>query len=45
VTRVDFRLIGSGEMGPITTRLRDLFGDVLHGRSSKYCLWNTPVYE
>jgi branched-chain amino acid aminotransferase len=45
VTRVDYRSIGSGQMGPITARLREVFGDVLHGRSPKYCLWNTPVFE
>jgi branched-chain amino acid aminotransferase len=45
VTKVDYRLIGAGKMGPITSRLREVFSDVLHGRSPKYCLWNTPVYE
>jgi branched-chain amino acid aminotransferase len=45
VTRVDFRPIGTGQMGPVTVKLRELFGDVVHGRSPKYCLWNTPVYE
>ncbi len=45
VTRVDFRPIGSGQMGPITTQLRAIFGQVVRGCSPKYCLWNTPVYE
>ncbi len=44
VTRVDYRPIGSGVMGPVTTRLRQLFSDVVHGRIPKYRHWNTPVY-
>ena len=44
VTRVDHRLIGSGQMGPITSRLRELFGDVVRGREQKYRHWNVPVY-
>lgn len=45
VTRVDHRLVGSGKMGPITTRLYQLFQDVLRGRNPKYMHWLTPVYE
>ncbi len=45
VTRVDYRSVGAGQMGPITAKLREIYNDVLHGRSPKYCLWNTPVYE
>jgi branched-chain amino acid aminotransferase len=44
VTRVDHRLIGSGQMGPITSRLRQLFGDVVRGREPKYRHWTVPVY-
>jgi branched-chain amino acid aminotransferase len=44
VTRVDYRSIGGGVMGPITTRLRALFQDVVRGRVEKYRHWNTPVY-
>jgi branched-chain amino acid aminotransferase len=44
VTRVDFRPIGSGKMGPITARLRELFFDIVRGRNAKYSHWNTPVY-
>jgi branched-chain amino acid aminotransferase len=45
VTRVDYRPIGSGEMGPVTTQLRKLFDDLLRGRNPKYYKWLTPVYE
>jgi len=44
ITRVDYRPIGHGEMGPITTRLRKLFDDVVRGRMPKYRHWNTPVF-
>jgi branched-chain amino acid aminotransferase len=44
VTRVDHRIIGSGEMGPVTSQLRDLFSDVVHGRNPKYRYWNHAVY-
>ncbi|HSG25699.1 MAG TPA: branched-chain amino acid transaminase [Anaerolineales bacterium] len=45
VTRVDHRPIGTGEMGPITAQLRDIFGDVVRGKLSNYRHWNYPVYE
>jgi branched-chain amino acid aminotransferase len=43
VTRIDYRPIGSGQMGPVTTRLRSLFFDVVRGRSPKYRTWCTPA--
>lgn len=45
VTQVDHRPIGSGQIGPITTKLRTLFQDVVRGRNPKYRHWNVPVYE
>jgi branched-chain amino acid aminotransferase len=44
VTRVDFRSIGSGQMGPVTAHLREIFDDVVRGRVQKYCHWNVPVF-
>lgn len=44
VTRVDFHPIGSGVMGPATSRLRKIFADVVRGRVPRYRNWNTPVY-
>jgi branched-chain amino acid aminotransferase len=44
ITRVDHREIGSGKMGPIASRLRELYQQVVHGRLAKYTHWNTPVY-
>lgn len=45
VTRIDYRPLGSGQMGPITSRLRQLFNEVVRGRVPKYRPWLTPVYE
>lgn len=45
ITRVDFRHVGKGEMGDQTVRLREIYGDVVHGRFSKYRHWCQPVYE
>ena len=45
VTKVDHRPVGTGKMGPVTTKLRELFQDVIRGKNPKYRSWNTPVYE
>lgn len=45
ITRVDYRTIGAGQMGPITTKLRELFFNVVRGRVKKYREWCTAVYE
>jgi branched-chain amino acid aminotransferase len=44
ITRVDFRPIGVGCMGPVTTQLREVFAEVVYGRHPKYQQWVTPVY-
>ncbi len=43
-TRIDHRVIGSGEMGPVAAELRELFFGVVQGRNAKYRHWNTEVY-
>jgi branched-chain amino acid aminotransferase len=43
VTRVDFRSVGSGVMGPVTTDLRTRFEDILRGKNPKYVKWIVPV--
>lgn len=43
-TRVDHRPIGTGEMGEVTTKLRQLFDDVVRGKNPKYKEWNHPVF-
>ncbi|HKJ27853.1 MAG TPA: branched-chain amino acid transaminase [Anaerolineales bacterium] len=44
-TKIDHRPIGTGEMGPVTTQLRQLFSDVVRGKLPKYRHWNYPVFE
>jgi branched-chain amino acid aminotransferase len=45
VTQVDHRPIGSGQMGSITARLRQLFSDVVRGKVDRYRHWTVPVYS
>ncbi len=44
VTKVDFRPVGSGVMGPYTTQLRQIFDAAVRGRLAKYAHWNVAVY-
>lgn len=44
ITKVDYRPIGSGEMGPVTRQLRELYADVVRGRLEQYTEWTQPVY-
>ncbi len=44
ITKVDHRPIGSGQMGPITARLRKLYFDVVRGCVPKYREMCCPVY-
>lgn len=44
VTQVDYRPIGNGVMGPITTQVRQIFDQVVRGQRTKYAHWNVPVY-
>jgi branched-chain amino acid aminotransferase len=36
--------IGTGEVGPITAQLKELYFDVVRGRMPKYHHWLTPIY-
>jgi len=44
ITQVDHRQIGTGKMGPIATRLKELYQQVVRGNLPKYSRWTTPVY-
>lgn len=44
VTQVDHRPLGSGNMGPITTQLRQVFDLVVRAKHPKYRHWTVPVY-
>jgi branched-chain amino acid aminotransferase len=39
IREIDFRAIGSGGRGPITSRLADLYTRVVHGQESRYSAW------
>lgn len=45
ITKVEHRTIGTGAMGEITQKLRDLYFDVVQGKVVKYRDWLTPVYQ
>lgn len=44
VVSVDRRTLGTGAMGSVVRRLRDLYFDVVRGNVEKYRAWNQPVY-
>jgi branched-chain amino acid aminotransferase len=43
VTKIDNRPVGAGVMGPITTKLRGLYDDVIRAKNPKYLQWNVEV--
>ena len=43
VGHLDNRPIGSGEIGPITKRISDLYASVIRGNNPKYIHWCSPV--
>jgi branched-chain amino acid aminotransferase len=45
ICRVDHRPVGEGRMGPITSRLREVYFDVVRGEIQAYRHWCTPVYS
>lgn len=45
ITRVEHRPVGSGVIGPVVSRLRELYFDVVRGKNAKYRHWLSPVYE
>jgi branched-chain amino acid aminotransferase len=45
VTRVDHRPVGSGRLGEITRRLRQLYGEVVRGRVPAHRQWCAPVWS
>lgn len=44
ITQIDYRTIGTGVMGPMTTKLRELYFNVVRGKVPKYRKWCLPVY-
>ena len=43
VTKIDHRPVGAGVMGPLTTKLRGLYDEVIRARNPKYKQWNVEV--
>ena len=43
VTKIDHRPVGMGVMGPIATKLRTMYEDILRGKNKKYEHWNVAV--
>jgi branched-chain amino acid aminotransferase len=44
ITHIDHRQVGTGTIGPLTARLRDLYFAVVKGHNPRYRHWCTPVY-
>jgi branched-chain amino acid aminotransferase len=44
ITRVDYRNVGEGIMGPFTTKLRKIFDQTVRGKNPNFKDWNTAVY-
>ncbi len=45
VREIDGRIIGDGEIGPVTGALQDIYFDIVRGRSPKYRGWCLSVQE
>ena len=45
VVELDRRPIGDGKMGPIASRLVELYFQIITGRNPKYSHWCTPCYS
>jgi branched-chain amino acid aminotransferase len=44
ILSIDRRKIGEGRAGPLTTRIRRLFSQVVTGNDKRYAHWLSPVY-
>lgn len=44
VIEVDYRPTGDGKVGPVTSRLQELYFDVVRARRAEYRSWCTPVH-
>jgi branched-chain amino acid aminotransferase len=40
---IDFRVIGSGKMGPITRQIQQAYQAAIHGKTAKYAEWLAQV--
>jgi branched-chain amino acid aminotransferase len=44
VVSVDHRTVGTGGIGPVTSRVMSTYFDIARGRAPEYKHWVTPVY-
>ncbi len=44
IAEVDHRPVGTGQMGSVVRRLRELYFDLVRGKLPRYREWNVPVY-
>jgi branched-chain amino acid aminotransferase len=44
IASVDRRPVGTGKLGPIVEKIRDLYFDMVKGKVEEYRHWCTPVY-
>ncbi|MFF1453612.1 branched-chain amino acid transaminase [Streptomyces sp. NPDC058274] len=45
VTSIDHRKVGTGRAGAVTSKLRDVYDEVVRGRRPDYASWLTPVHS
>jgi branched-chain amino acid aminotransferase len=45
VTSVDRRDVGTGQVGPITSRISKVYFDAVRGKDARYRDWLTPIYK
>jgi branched-chain amino acid aminotransferase len=45
ITQIEHRPIGTGSLGPVVARLRELYFEAVRGRTPTYHHWCAPVYE
>jgi len=43
ITKVDYRPIGTGKMGPVAGKLREIFDGIVRAKNPKYAHWNVEV--
>jgi branched-chain amino acid aminotransferase len=44
VAEIDHRPVGTGKIGPVGRKIRELYFDIVRGKNAKYRHWCTPVY-
>ena len=45
IVTIDHRKLGTGEVGPIASKLQKLYFDVVKGKVDKYKEWCMPIYD